>query len=117
MSEKKEETRAKWQKPEIEDFAEMPEEGSRDEAYEKKSWCNPRNNGCRPMIPTHYPSYGMCNPRKGGCYPYKGPHWQLNCAPRQVCYPYVHFYQQGTYCRPYGFNYGPPVGSGCYPRR
>lgn len=113
MSDKKEEMRAKWQQPEIEEFAEAQEEGNHDEEYDRKSWCNPRNSGCRPMMPSNYPSYGMCNPRKGGCYPYnKGPQWNMNCAPRQGCYPYVHFYHQGTYCRPYGFNYG----YGCYPR-
>lgn len=104
--------RAKWEQPEIEDFQEECSENSEGCGEDERVVVGTYQKGCYPMP---Y-GFGVCNPRKGISYPYGyGVYpWYIHCAPRYACYPSGGIYSShGTYCRPYGFNYG----YGCYPRR
>jgi hypothetical protein len=110
--------RPKWEQPEIEDFQEessKQSEGGNDERVVVASY----QTGC---YPRPYGGNRSCSARKGLCYPYGyGSYpWYMYCAPRYSCYPSSGYYGwHGTYCRPYGFNYGYgySYGYGCYPRR
>lgn len=118
MDERKEERKAKWEQPEIEEFqGEQEREASADEEYDRKHGCGPNQGGCRPAYGGGCPPQhgGGCRPQQGGggCNPGNfGCHPRM-CAPRKGCYPLVGFLFMGPYCRPYGFNYG----YGCFPRR
>lgn len=101
MSEDKQERKAKWDQPEIEDFTDEYSE-SGDQSRQK--WWGHHHGGCRPMVAGGWP----CRPNSA-CYPAGA--WA--CNPHRPCYPRVGFQLFNPYCRPNGFNYG----YGCYPRR
>lgn len=107
-----EDKRAKWEQPEIDDFQDQGGPQAEETEDGRAVVSSYYQKGCYPM------PYGMgvCHPRKGTCYPYHyygGYPFHMHCAPRHGCYPYFYYGGYGTYCRPYGFNYG----YGCYPRR
>lgn len=102
--------RPKWEQPEIEDFQE-DYSGESEDGDDERKVVGTYQKGCYPMP---Y-GFGVCNPRKGVYYHPS----HMHCAPRHSCYPYFFYSGHGTYCRPYGFNYGYGFmyGYGCYPRR